>query len=430
MDTHLVQLLFLDLTLVLLAARALGYLAGRVGQPPVVGEIVAGILLGAMLNSFPAGETLLPTDVRSLLSGLATVGLAWFMFAIGLELDVGALRARRRGVASVAAWSTLIAFVLGVLAALVLLLRRESDHPEGFAVFIGLAMSVTAFPVLARILADRRLLNTRVGDLSLALAALDDVLAWSVLAVLLAVISGQGSWVVALSVPYVMAMVLVVGPALRRLTARQDAGPDPRAHVALFGFGLLSGAATEALGLHFVFGAFLAGAVVNSHIPGPLRADLRDRAEKLSSLLLPVYFVIAGLRIDLAALEASDVLDGLLVLAAAIAGKVGGGYVGARRYGLDRREAGMLATLMNARGLTELVLLEIGYRAGLIDQSLYSVLVVMAVVTTAMTGPVLWLLGRRSPTGASAPADPSTVHRSEQQPEPVAAAVAGPETRE
>ncbi|AXI80107.1 cation:proton antiporter domain-containing protein [Peterkaempfera bronchialis] len=398
MTSHQVQLLFVDVALILLLARWLGHLTARLQQPPVVGEILAGVLLGPSLLNGAVSDTLFPADIRPLLSGLANIGVALFMFGVGLELEGSILRGRGRAVSGAALGSTLIPFALGVGTAFYLLRTHETRNNAAFVVFIGLSVSVTAFPVLARILTDRGLGRTALGGVALATAAAVDVVAWVALAgVQAAVGGGEQHWRVALTVPYLVVMVLAVRPALHRLLVPGGtAAPFAPWNFAVVLIGaLLSAAATEAMGMHFIFGAFLFGVIMPRKGAEALLADIRDRTGQVTSLLLPAYFVVAGLKVDLGGLGSGDLLDLGLILLVAVAGKFGGTYLGARSHGLPPRPASALAALMNTRGLTELVILGVGLQLGLLDGSLYSLMVVMAVVTTVMTGPLLSRIYRR-----------------------------------
>ncbi|TDT42690.1 Kef-type K+ transport system membrane component KefB [Streptomyces sp. BK208] len=392
MTSPQVQLLFLDLALILLLARCLGRLLSMVGQPPVVGEILAGVLLGPTLLDGAVADALFPVDVRVPLTGMADIGVALFMFVVGLEIDVSSLRGRGRVTAMSAFGSTAVPFLLGTALALWLLREHDSAQPVAFVAFVGLSVSVTAFPVLARVLADRGLSATAVGGIALATAAVVDVVAWIALAGVQASAGGDGRhWRVALILPYVLLMLLVVRPLLRRALLRS--GTTGRLTAASCGTvligALLSATATEAMGMHFIFGAFLFGLVVPRHGTAGLRTELLDHTQRITSLLLPVYFVVAGLRVDLSGLGADELLQLGAILLVAVAGKFGGTYVAARSQGLPARPAAALGVLMNTRGLTELVILGIGLQLGLLDDTLYSLMVVMAVVTTAMTGPLL-----------------------------------------
>ncbi|MFI7546105.1 cation:proton antiporter [Actinoplanes sp. NPDC049599] len=393
MTSHQLQLLFVDLALILLLARGLGWLFGRMGQPPVVGEILAGVLLGPTLLPAAISGTLFPADVRIPLTGMAAVGVALFMFTVGVEIDTAALRGRGRITAVSAFGSMALPFLLGVVLALWLAHEHDPRQRAAFIVFIGLSVSVTAFPVLARILSDRGLSATALGAIALATAAVVDVVAWAALAGVQATVGrGDGPrWPVVLMLPYVALMLLVVRPLLRRMLVRGGKAvrlAAPGTAVALIG-ALLSAAATEAMGMHYIFGAFLFGLMIPRQHTARLRTELLERTGRITALLLPVYFVVAGSQVDLSRLHGGDLLQLGAILLVAVAGKFGGAYLAARSQGLPARPAAALGALMNTRGLTELVILDIGLQLKLLDSGLYSLMVVMAVVTTAMTGPLL-----------------------------------------
>jgi len=396
--TDHVAVLLLDLALILLLAQAFGALARKLGQPPVIGEILGGILLGPTLFSGELSAVLIPTDVRPLLSPLANVGVALFMFLVGLELDRSLLATGRRVMTGVALSATLVPFALGALLAWYLLGSYETGHSLGFVLFLGVAMGATAFPVLARILSDRGLQQTPLGTLSLGIAAIGDVVVWSVLTGVVVLVGGTGSeWRLLLAVPYLAVLLFVVRPLLRRLATRWAAsGTDTRRLVAITVGVLASGGATEWLGLHFAFGAFLFGFVFPKDADSGLRADVARRVGSITSVLLPVYFVTAGLKVDLSTIGVSGVLDLGLVLLVAVGGKAGSAYLAARLNRVPPKDAASLAVLLNTRGLTELVILTVGLHLGLLHEDLYSLMVVMALVTTAMTAPALTLVERVS----------------------------------
>ncbi|GAA3274690.1 cation:proton antiporter [Streptomyces lavendulae] len=392
MSSNQVALLLFDLAFILVLAHGLGHLATRIGQPPVVGEILAGVLLGPTVFNGAVSDALFPHAIRPLLSAMADVGVTLFMFGVGLEIERQALRGRGRMAAGVSLGSTAVPFVLGIGLGVFLLHSHPTDQKAAFIVFIGLAVSVTAFPVLARILSDRGLAATALGGIALATAALVDIVAWTALAGVQAAIGGSGAhWRVALMIPFVLVLVLVVRPWLRRRVSRDDGrGPTTAWWYAQVMIGaLLCGAATEAMGMHYIFGAFLFGLVMPSEGAERLRADLMQRTRTVTSVLLPVYFVVAGLKVDLRQFGWAEITELAAVLLVAVVGKFGGTYLGARSTGLPARPATALSALMNTRGLTELVILGVGLQAGLLDGGLYSLLVVMALVTTAMTGPLL-----------------------------------------
>lgn len=383
--------LLVDLVLIAVAARLLGRLAVRLGQPAVIGEIAAGIIAGPTILGAHLSGMVFPQDVRSYLSAFANVGVMIFMFLAGLEIDRGSFNGNRRTVASVSLSAYFVPFALGCAVALVALSRYHNGNRLTFALFIGCALAVTAFPVLARILLDRGLMGTRIGQLSLASAAIDDILAWTVLALVIGFarpgVSNQ--WRLLLFVPLVAAMWWLVRPLLVRASRSTAATSDNTMIFLAVSGALLWGAATEWIGLHLIFGAFLFGVI----FPRTHRPVVETGAQLLSSVFLPAFFVVAGLQVDLGSLDRAGIVELLAVLLTALVGKLGGTYFAARATGIAPREAGALASLMNTRGLTELIILNIGLTTGLIGVQLYSIMVVMALVTTAMTSPLLRLFG-------------------------------------
>lgn len=391
-----VQLLLADLAIIIVLARLLGTAARWIGQPPVLGEIIAGILLGPTLFHGAITKALFPAGLMPPLTALADLGLVLFMFVVGYELDVRLLRGRERVAASVSVCSTITPLVLG--AGLGVWLAHQ-DHVKDTAIFvsfIGIAMSVTAFPVLARILAERGLHRTRLGGLALASASIDDVFAWTILALLVAVSGRAGGQLRLVLVPvYAAAMFLLVRPLLLRLaeTYRRQGRLTPSILAAVLTGLLLSSAATDWMGIKFIFGAFLFGVIMPRSGFADLREEILQRLEQISVLvLLPVFFVIAGLGVDLSGVGVSGLVQLCLILVVAVAGKFGGAFLGGRLAGIHGRQAGVLAALMNTRGLTEVVILSVGLQLGILNQSLYSLMIVMAVVTTALAGPLLKII--------------------------------------
>ncbi|WP_089103863.1 cation:proton antiporter [Streptomyces hyaluromycini] len=412
MTSHQIAFLLLDLALVLSGCALLGALATRMGQPAVMGEILGGILLGPTVLG-PWSHTVVPDEIRPPLTGIGNVGVALFMFGLGLEFHRSALRGGGRRPAGIAIGSMLLPFVLGSLLGVVLVAMhyRHPPDPMGFVLFLGIAMSVTAFPVLSRILTDRQIAGTEVGMLAMAVAAVGDVLAWSGLAGVIALVGRSSGvpWLVALVVPFVFFLVRVVQPTLRRLL---PAGSSTTTLAYLSGGALACGAVTELLGLHFIFGAFLFG-LITPRIPATER--LAEKVFGFSRLLLPTYFVVAGLQVNLGLTSSALGLLAVIVLVAVV-GKVAGTYGAARMSKLSPGTSALLAVLMNTRGLTELIVLTTGLRLGLIDQELYSAMVVMALLTTAATGPLLTLCGRR--LGASTPTTVTGTPRFDPVPAP------------
>ncbi|MGN6605846.1 MAG: cation:proton antiporter [Jatrophihabitans sp.] len=453
LDLNATELFLADMVVILILARLCGVAARAVGQPPVVGEIVGGILLGPTLFSgrltawlfnghptctvagvvragacpaaatLPAGTTIVPggnafdavanpTGVASSLgplTAIANIGLILFMFIVGYEVDRTLFRGRERVAVSVSLGSIVLPMVGGTLLGSWLYDQHPKIHQfSGIgrlptALFVGAAMSVTAFPVLARILTDRGMHRTRLGGLAIASAAVDDIAAWALLAVVVGIAGAETastassahddtSWHIWLSPAYLLVMFFLVRPLLRMVNDRYvRAGrltPDLMAVVVVVL--LTSSFATEWLNVHFIFGAFIAGACMPRERGEALRQTILERLEQISVLvLLPVFFVLSGVRVDLSTFTVSDLKELLAILGVAVGGKFLGAFLGARTVGVAGRQAGALATLMNTRGLTELIILNVGKSLGVLDTGLFSLMVVMALVTTAMTGPLL-----------------------------------------
>lgn len=388
--------LALSLAVIVAAAWLFRLLARRAGQPEVVGEIIAGILLGPTVAGGAVTTALFPVEIRQTLGSLADVAVCVFVFFVGLHFDRNLLRGQVRITTSVSLGAVVVPFVLGCLLALYLVGRQPVHDHLGFVLFLGTAMSFTAFPVLARILHESGLSRTPVGGLALACAAVDDVLAWSLLAVVVAISGASGNlWLVLLVAPLAALLVTVVRPLLAGAERRLGNG-------RLAGFGLLAVAgvglyacaqATDHMGLNLIFGAFLFGFTFPRGTASRQCARLLGTIDRLNSiLLLPVVFLIVGLEVDLVGLDSTQLAVFMLILLVAVGGKAIGAFAGARLCGAELRHATGLAVLLNTRGLTELIVLTIGLQLGLLDTDLYSIMVVMALVTTAMTGVVLRFL--------------------------------------
>ena len=398
MTDHEVELLFFDIALIIVLARLLGAAAKRIGQPPVLGEIVAGILLGPTLFGTALTHVLFPDSLKAPLTAIANIGLLLFMFVVGYEVDLALVKGREKVAAGVAIGSIITPLVLGIGLGVYLANSRHIHHKLPFVLFFGVAMSITAFPVLARILTDRGMHRTRIGGLSLAAASVDDVLAWTLLAVVIAIAGAKGSseWKLALAPVYAAAIIFLVRPGLRWLAGvyKRQGRLTPTVLATVLVLLLLSAYATDWMGVKFIFGAFIFGIVMPRDVPA-LRQAILERLEQVSViLLLPVFFVVAGLKVNLRGIGVSGLADLGLIMVVAVAGKFGGAYIGARVTGVRRRQAGALASLMNTRGLTEIVILTIGLSLGILgkgtkDTFLYTLMVVMAVVTTGMAGPLL-----------------------------------------
>jgi len=387
-----VDLLLLDIVVVLVAARTLGTVAQQLGQPRVIGEIMAGIVLGPTLLGHLVGNGLFPASVLPLLTTLADVGLVLFMFVIGMGLDQTLVKGKIKLATGVAAGATVLPLALGCGLALWLAHTYAHGRTLAFVLFFGTAVSATAFPVLARIITDRGMQQIWIGGLALASAAVIDVIAWILLAISVALVSavGQNSWHILLAPVYVLIMLLVVRPLLGRLLpAFERAGRVTPGMLSFVLIGLLASAwATQWMQIHFIFGAFLFGVLMPRS--DALVRQILERLEQLAvQLLLPMFFVVTGLSVNLTALRPSAFGVLAAILAVSIGGKLAGGYAGARLSGVPHHGAAVLAVLVNTRGLTEIVILTVGLQAHVLSSGLYSLLIVMALVTTAMTGPLL-----------------------------------------
>ena len=405
----------LALAVILLAARAVGLVFRRLGQPPVVGEVVAGILLGPSLlgRVSPAALAfLLPPAVAPFLGVIAQVGIILFMFLVGVELDPGLMRNRTQATVAISHASITVPFVLGALLALPLYPRLSTrDVPfTAFALFLGVSMSITAFPVLARILMDRGIQRTRLGVIALTCAAVDDVTAWCLLALVVSVIraqSGSALVTVLLTAAYIGVLLAVVRPFATRLVRAVDhRGVTKEVMTVVFVALLLSALITEAIGIHAIFGAFVLGVIVPHD--SRIARQLRTRLEGLVVvLLLPAFFAFTGLRTQIGLLQGTGwLLCGVIILVASL-GKFGGSAAAARLTGLSWHDAAALGVLMNTRGLVELIVLDIGLDLHVLSPALFAMLVLMALATTMATTPVLALLQRGGgwePVEAAVPA--------------------------
>jgi Kef-type K+ transport system membrane component KefB len=393
----------------LLAVVVTGQLLSRMfrflGQPPVIGEVVGGILLGPSLlgQVWPeAAEFVLPPSVAPYLAVISQIGVILYMFLVGLELNLAVWRAKAHATVTISHASIIVPFLLGAALALFLYPRLSSREVSftSFALFVGVATSITAFPVLARILTDRGAQGTPLGILALGCAATDDVTAWCLLAFVVGVARakvGGAFLVLGLTAAYIGFMFLIVRPIATRLVSRFEEVPLSREITALvFVALLLSALATESIGIHAIFGAFLLGAVIphNSAIARALTGKLEDL---VTVLLLPAFFAFTGMRtrIDLVSGVEQWLVCGLILLVAT-AGKFGDTLVSARLTGLGWRESTALGLLMNTRGLMELIALNIGLDMKVISPTLFAMMVLMALATTMATAPLLRLLTSRS----------------------------------
>jgi Kef-type K+ transport system membrane component KefB len=395
-----VSILLLQLVVIIVAARLTGKLFQKIGQPRVMGEIVAGIVLGPSLLGWLSPATmafLFPAPSMEALRLLSQIGVALFMFVVGMELDVGHLRQKAQTAITVSHASIVVPFFLGTALSLLVYpsLAPASTSFTAFALFMGIAMSITAFPVLARILEDRRMSQTALGNIALTCAAVDDVTAWCMLALVIAFAQSgnlSGSFLtIALTLCFIGIMLFIVKPQLARLfpdgSERQQPGRGTLAGILalLFACALL----TEMIGIHSLFGAFLAGVVMPS--TAGLRELLKEKLEPLTAAaLLPLFFAFTGLRLQISLLnDWQSWAMCAVIIAVAIAGKLGASMLMARWSGMNWRDSFSLGVLMNTRGLVELIVLNIGYDLGILSARAFAMLVLMALITTFMTGPLL-----------------------------------------
>ena len=401
-----IALLLIQIAVVVFTARVLARVVRRLGQPTVIAEVVAGIVLGPSLLGllWPEGmDWLFPESSMAGLSLVAQLGLVFFMFLVGLEFDTRLLKGKGHQSLAIS-WASIVApFGLGALLAVPL---HESGHfaPAGvafvpFALFLGAAMSITAFPVLARILAERGVLRTRIGAVTLSCAAVDDVTAWCILAFVVSIARAEGlvSGIVTtvLSLVFIAVVWWGVRPLLQRLGPRQGQAISAETVAIAFFLVLLSATTTEVIGIHALFGAFLLGAVMPRG--GGLTHALTEKIEDFVTIvLLPLFFAYSGLRTKIGLLD--DWNDwawcGVVVFVACL-GKFGGSAIAARLVGMKWREASAIGVLMNTRGLMELIVLNVGLDLGVISPRLFTMMVIMALVTTWITSPLLeWIFPR------------------------------------
>jgi Kef-type K+ transport system membrane component KefB len=391
--------LIAQVVVIVALSRLIGLGARRFGQPMVIAELVAGILLGPSLLGWllpDVSRALFASDSLPSLGLVSQVGLVLFMFLIGLELDPRLLRERGHAPLVISQATFLVPLLLGVLLALYLYPRWAGSEVTRatFAIFVGAAMSSTAFPVLARIVAERNLVRSRLGTLALACAAIDDVIAWCLLAFVVASVRATGLTAAAatsgLAILYIAAMFLVVRPLLARLARRVGRGVLSNDRVAAVMLLLFASSwATELIGIHALFGAFLFGAIMPRD--GGLAHALSEKlGDIVIVVLLPLFFAYSGVRTQIGLLDSTQawMTCGLIVLVAC-AGKLGAGTLAARLTGLSWRESGAVGALMNTRGLMVLIVLNLGLDFEIIDPALFSMFVVMALVTTFAAKPLL-----------------------------------------
>jgi Kef-type K+ transport system membrane component KefB len=401
--TEPLAILLLQIIVIIFFARIFGYLFKKIGQPAVIGEIVAGLILGPSLLGayFPElTDFLFPASSLGTLSFISQLGLILFMFIIGMELDLKLIGKQAKGAVIISHASIVIPYALGMCLAYFI---YRDYAPAGisflsFALFMGIAMSITAFPVLARILQEKGMTRSKLGAMALTCAAADDITAWCILAAVIALVKSGSSlsviYTIGLALVYVFLMLQVIRPALKRLEHTYNNKERRRTAVIAFIFLMLivSSYVTSIIGIHALFGAFIAGVIMP---PGmQFRKIVNDKIEDLSIiLLLPLFFVITGLRTQISLLNEGHlwVTFGWILLVA-VAGKFGGSAIAARVVGQSWKDSLSIGVLMNTRGLMQLIVLNIGYDLGILTPQIFAMMVLMALVTTFMTGPALDLI--------------------------------------
>ena len=401
-DRSPVSVLLLQIFVIIVIARLFGALFRRIRQPPVMGEMVAGITLGPSVLQLLSPEAfayLFPVSSMVTLGVLSQLGVVLFMFVVGMELDVQHLREKAATAIMVSHVSIVVPFLLGAGLAYTLYpsLGTANNSFTPFALFMGIAMSITAFPVLARILKDRDLAQTPLGTMALACASIDDVTAWCLLAVVVAVVKAAGLvsavWTIALTLLFIVLMLIVVRPRLWKILTRVSLTKHSQITIAaILAFVLACAWLTETIGIHALFGGFLAGVVMPA-TPG-VQEFLKERIEGFSSAaLLPLFFVFTGLRTQVTLLnDWTSWLVCLLIVGVAVLGKLGGSMMMARWTRMSWRDSFAIGSLMNTRGLVELVVLNIGYDLGILSARIFVMMVIMALATTFMTAPLLSLV--------------------------------------
>jgi Kef-type K+ transport system membrane component KefB len=397
---HPLSILILQIISIIVVSRIFGYIFNKIGQPTVIGEIIAGIVLGPSLMGlfFPeVSEFLFAKDSLPNLQFLSQVGLILFMYVIGMELDLKVLRNQAHDAVVISHASIIIPYFLGMGLAYYMYQEFAPANVSflSFALFMGIAMSITAFPVLARIIQERDLTKTRLGSIALTCAAADDVTAWCILAAVIAIVKAgtfvSALFTIGLSLLYVALMLFAVQPFLKKIGNIYSDRETISKPIVAFSFLILLASAyiAEIIGIHALFGAFLAGVIMPANMN--FRRILMGKIEDVSLvLLLPLFFVFTGLRTQIGLLNQSHLwgMCGLIILTAVV-GKFGGSTLAARVVGQNWKDSLGIGALMNTRGLMELIVLNIGYDLGILSPEVFAMLVLMALITTFMTGPAL-----------------------------------------
>lgn len=397
-----VSILLTQIVVILFLAGVFRRLFRRLGQPPVMGEMVAGIVLGPSVLGlfFPVALPMLfPPASLETLRLLSQIGVVLFMFTVGMEVNVQHLREKGSAAVMISHASIIVPFLLGCALSLFIYhgLAPAGTSFHAFALFIGVAMSITAFPVLARILEDRNLTQTTLGSIVITCAAVDDVTAWCILALVIALVKSTGlagsALTIGLAVVFAAAMIFIVRPQLAQVVKDPDLQQHRRRLIPIIlAFVLCCALISETIGIHALFGAFIAGVVMPPSTE--FRIFLKDKLEAFGSYaLLPLFFAFTGLRTQITLLnDWQSWLMCAVIILIAIAGKLGGSMLMSRWTGMGWTQSFSIGVLMNTRGLVELVVLNIGYDLGILSERIFAMMVIMALVTTFMTGPLLALV--------------------------------------
>jgi len=401
------SILLLQIIAIIFTARVFGFLFKKLGQPTVIGEVAAGIILGPSVVGlfFPAFSIFVfPQNSLSTLQLFSQLGLILFMFVVGMEVNLNSLKNKAGNAIVISHASIIIPYTLGIALAYFLYKEYAKANVDflSFSLFIGIAMSITAFPVLARIIKERKMTDTPTGNLAITCAAADDVTAWCILAAVISIAKAGSAisalFTIGLAIIYVLCMLKIVMPILQKVNNKYFNKETLSVNMLalMIGVLLISSFLTELIGIHALFGAFLAGVVMPSTIN--FRKLLIERTEYISiTLLLPLFFAFSGLRTQIGLLNTAHawLVCGAIIIVA-IAGKFGGSFFAARFVGESWKNSAIIGALINTRGLMELVVLNIGFDLGIISSEIFTMMVIMALFTTCMTGPLLNLMKEKS----------------------------------
>lgn len=399
------SIIILQMIVIILVANIFEIICRRLWQPAVIGQIFAGIVLGPTVMGlfFPKiFSFLFPPDSLQVLKIFSNIGLILFMCFVGMELGGSLFKTKTRQALVISMMGIFVPFILGTIFAFFIYKPYSFGSVPllSFSLFIGIAMSITAFPVLARIIQERRLTNTHLGALAITCAAINDLIAWCLLAGILAIASAGSGYAAlltfVLAFAYIVFMFKFLRPALQKHYETHPLKKNSQMSIVaiLFLLMLASSYITNLIGIHPLFGAFIAGLIMPSHLVSELK--LMEKIESVSLVLfLPIFFVISGLRTQIQFLSTwGDWGVCLLVILVAVAGKFGGCFFAAKLVGEKWKDALSIGVLMNTRGLIELVVLNIGYELGILKPQMFSILVIMALVTTLLTNPLLELINK------------------------------------